>query len=160
MGVQARHRPLYAKYAFTVHDTSTGLLQSRFQKATGAAMSIAIGEHSEGGSLAPMKEGTRVSFSNVKFEHGVTDDMGFHNWCLELCNMMAHLPEGSGVDSPDQLRNLAIRQLKRSRNVLFTLSLYNCQPTNYVPLDSDNTSNDIQVEELEVAYEWFDKELG
>jgi len=160
MGAAARSRPLHAKYAFTVHDLSGGIREAKFQKATGAEITFAIGEYTEGGAIAPMKESTRQSFSNVTLEHGVFENEELYDWVLEAGDVMAHVPEGLGVDSPDHLRNFEIRQLRRSRSVLMSVRLHNAQPARFKPGEFDNTSDDIQVEELELAYEYFTKKLG
>ncbi len=155
MATAARNRPLVGKYAFWVRDLSNGIRVARFQKATGLGMTLNIGEYSEGGAQAPMKEATRASFSNVTFEHGVFDNMELYEWVLDIIDMLTNMPFGSGVASPDQLRNLAVDQLNRDRSVLRTVHLFNAQPASFKPGEFDNTSNDVQVEELEVAYEYF-----
>lgn len=157
MSVRARNRALAAKYAFTLHDLNEGIVEAKFQKATGAELTIAQGEHSEGGAIAPMKEGTRASYSNVTLEHGVWENEELYMWVLDMIDVMANTPEGMGVASPDQLRNFSLRQLRRDRTVLFTLEMYNCQPARFKPLDADNTSDDIQIEELEFSMEYFDR---
>jgi len=155
MSVAARSRPLAGKYAFWVRDLSSGIRQARFQKATGAAMTINQGEYSEGGSLAPMKEATTASFSNVTLEHGVFDNFELYEWVEEIINMLADSPFGSGVASPDQLRNFSIDQLRRDRTVIKTIQMKNCQPAGFDPGEFDNTSTDVQVETLELSMEWF-----
>lgn len=155
MAVAARSRPIVGKYAFWVRDLSQGIVQAKFQKCTGIGMTVNIGELSEGGSLAPMKEATRVTFANATLEHGVFENLELYEWILDVCDMLAFLPEGAGVASPEQLRNLAIDQLRRDRSVLRSTVLHNAQPAGYKPGEHDNTSNDAQVEELEIAYEYF-----
>lgn len=159
MAQAARARELLAKFAFTVKDPATGTGGAKFQKCTGAEMSVAIGEYSEGGAMAPMKEGTRVSFSNVTLERGVSTNTYFYAWCLEMANFMKEIPTGKGTASPDQLRNINIYQRARDRSVIKTMHLYNAQPARFSPGEWDNTSDDIQIEELELAYEYFDVTL-
>lgn len=156
MATAARSRPLVGKYAFWVRDLSSGIQVAKFQKATGAAQTLNIGEYTEGGAQAPMKEITTSSFSNITLEHGVFENTELWNWIVTICDMLSDSPFGSGVASPDHLRNFAIDQLKRDRTVLRTITLYNCQPTSYSPGEFDNTSTDIQVETLELAFEYFD----
>ena len=160
MSVRARNRPLVGKYAFTLHDLSEGITEAKFQKATGAEVTIAQGEYSEGGAIAPMKEGTRASYGNITLEHGVFENEELYNWVLDMVDMMANQPEGKGVASPDQLRNFSLRQLRRDRTVLFTLEMYNCQPARFMPMEGDNSSDDIQIEELEFSMEYFDRVLA
>lgn len=156
MAVQARSRELQGKFNFTVHDLSSGFTTAKFQQCTGAEITFAIAEYSEGGAAAPMKEATRASFSNVTLQHGITSsNLDFWTWCKQIVDMLANLPEGTGVASPNQLRNFTIRKRKRDRTVYRQLKLFNCQPARFNPGDQDNTSDDIDIEELELAYEYF-----
>ena len=157
MGVRARNRELVGKYAFLLTDLKQGIREAKFQKASGAEITIAQGEYSEGGAIAPMKENTRASYGNITLEHGVWENMELYEWVLESIDIMANAPEGIGVASPNQLRNFELEQLRRDRTTLFTLQLYNCQPARFKPMDADNTSDDVQVEELEMAIEYFHK---
>jgi len=155
--MHARSRPLVGKYAFQVRDLAQGIRQAKFQQATGAGMTINIGEYTEGGAQAPMKEATTASFDNVTLQHGVIEDSELYDWALECVDMLAASPFGAGMASPGQLRNMAIDQMRRDRSYLFTLELYNAQPARFMPGDFDNTSSDVQVEELEIAYEYFNR---
>jgi len=157
--MHSRSRPLVGKYAFTVHDLSMGIEQAKFQKATGLSMTLNIGEYSEGGAVAPMKEVTRATFANCSLQHGVFENEELYSWVRETVNMLVGPPIGAGVASPGQLRNFSIRQRRRDRSVLKTVDLYNAQPTTFSPGEFDNDSNDVQVETLELAYEWFDVRL-
>lgn len=155
--MHARSRPLVGKYAFWVRDLSNGIRQAKFQQATGAGITINFGEYTEGGAQAPMKEATTASFDNVTLQHGVIETSELYDWVLEVIDMLVSSPFGAGTASPGQLRNFALDQLKRDRDVLYTLRLYNCQPARFSPGDFDNTSTEIQVEELEIAFEYFDR---
>lgn len=157
--MHARSRPLVGKYAFIVRDLSQGIQQAKFQKASGAGMTINIGEYTEGGAQAPMKEATTASFDNLTLEHGVDVTEELWTWASQVINMLQESPFGAGVASPGQLRNLAVDQLKRDRTRLFTLEIFNAQPAKFVPSDHDNTSTEVQVEVLEVAYEYFNRKM-
>lgn len=157
MGMAARSRPLVGKYAFWVRDLSNGIRQAKFQKCTGIGVTLNIGEYSEGGSQAPMKEVTRASFANATLEHGVFENHEIADWVDECVNMLVNSPFGAGTRSPNHLRNFSVDQLRRDRSVLHTMQLFNCQPAGWKPGEHDNSSNDVQVEELELAYEYFYK---
>jgi phage tail-like protein len=160
MGVAARSRPLVGKYNFWVRDLSSGIREAKFQKATGAALTVNQGEYSEGGAMAPMKEATTGSYSNVTLEHGVFENMELYTWVEEVISMITDSPEGSGIASPDQLRNFSCDQLRRNRTVLRTTQWFNCQPAGFDPGEHDNTSTDIQVETLELSMEYFHLKLA
>lgn len=153
--MHSRSRPLVGKYAFTVHDLSDNIRAAKFQKCTGLAMTLNIGEYSEGGAIAPMKEITRATFANCTLEHGVFENTEIYDWVTDCLSMLAAAPEGMGIASPDQLRSFVVRQRRRDRSILRNVELYNAQPAAFHPGEFDNTSNDVQVETLELAYEWF-----
>ena len=158
MGTAARSRPLLGKYAFIVRYINAGITEARFSKATGGGMTINIGEHAEGGAQAPMKEGMTASYANITLEHGVFEgNSELYRWVLESINMLRKTPtgDGIGVASPENLRNIACDQLRRDRTKARTVMYYNAQVAGFDPGDSDNTSNDVQVETLELAYEHF-----
>jgi phage tail-like protein len=155
--MHARSRPLVGKYAFWVRDLTQGIVQAKFSTATGGGMTINIGEHAEGGAQAPMKEGTTATFDNLTLTHGVIESSELYDWVIEVIDMLKASPYGKGVASPGQLRNLAVDQYRRDRTVLYTKEYYNCQPANFDPGDNDNTSTEIQVETLEIAFEYFDR---
>jgi phage tail-like protein len=156
MTTAARSRPLVGKYAFWVRDLSSRLIEAKFQKATGAGLTLNIGEHREGGAMAPMKEATTATYANILLEHGVFENTEIYDWVKEVINMLTFSPQGAGVASPDHLRNWAVDQLRRDRTVLKTVVCYNCQPASFKPGEFDNTSTELQVEELELALEYFD----
>jgi phage tail-like protein len=157
MSTAARSRPLVGKYAFWVTDLELGELTARFQKASGAGLTLNIGEYHEGGAMVPMKEITTGTYSNITLEHGVGDNnTHFIDWIQDCMNMLRASPFGTGLPSPYQLRNFTIDQLQRDRAVLRTLHCYNCQPAGFKPGEFDNSSTEVQIEELELAIEYFD----
>ena len=156
MTTAARSRPLVGKYAFWVRDISSGIVEAKFQKATGGGMTLNIGEYAEGGAQAPMKEAMTASYANLTLEHGVFENTELYDWVTEVIDMLKGKGMGAGRASPEHLRNFAVDQLRRDRTVLRTVMYYNCQPAAFDPGDNDNTSNDVQVETLELAPEWFD----
>ncbi|HUW10068.1 MAG TPA: phage tail protein [Anaerolineae bacterium] len=161
MGMAARSRPLVGKYAFQVRDLHDGIKQAKFQKCTGIGVTLNIGEYSEGGAQAPMKEVTRVSYSNAMLEHGVFENHEISDWVEDCINELTSSPDGTGaLRSPLQLRDFSVDQLRRDRSILHTNILRNCQPASWKPGEHDNTSNDVQVEELEIAYEYFYKKMA
>lgn len=156
MGIRARTKPLHAKYAFMLRDPSRQML-AKFQKATGLGLTLNIAEYGEGGAIAKMKEATTANFKNVKLERGVDVNQDLYSWTKECVDMMANPGVGTGVASPNQLRNLDLDQLRRDRTILLTCHIYNAQPADYEDIQGDNTSGDIQLEMLELALEYYNK---
>lgn len=154
----ARQRKLYMEFLFTVLDTTYQLESAKFQKATGLEMAFEVAEYSEGGAHAPMKEPARTSFANVSLSRGVSDSMDFYNWCMQLTDMLSNFPEGAGSVSPDFMRDLIIQQRDRDQAIKHKYFLYATFPTRWKPGNWDNDSGNVQIEELELAQWFFDKE--
>ena len=149
---QARTRKLYSKFRFQVD--VDGITSAYFQTATGLEMSIAAAEYAEGGSMAPMKEPGRASYSNLTLSRGVSLDLDFDNWAKDLVEMYNQVPIGSGDNTPGVFRDLTIIQMDREGNEDIFYDCYGCFPVRYKPFDGDNMSDDVQIEELELAI-WF-----
>ena len=160
MGAQARARKLYSKFLFDVNDNSTGNLASKFQKATGLEATVGVATYAEGGAFVDMKEPGRISIANVTLERGVNDDESFYDWCKEVCDMLANSPEGAGELTEDLLRDLDIVQKNRKQEPRLYWPLYACFPARWNPSEWDNTVDDVQIEELEIAMWWFDREAA
>uniref|UniRef100_A0A6H1Z8K5 Putative tail tube protein n=1 Tax=viral metagenome TaxID=1070528 RepID=A0A6H1Z8K5_9ZZZZ len=158
MPVQARARELFLKFLFEVYDNSGGMTTSKFQRATGLSQSFGIGTYAEGGAYADMKEPARVTISNVTLERGVSEDESFYLWCLELCDFLRHAPEGAGNLTKDVLRDLDIKQKDRTQTVRIVYPMHSCFPVTWSASEWDNTTDDVQIESLELAQWWFDRE--
>jgi phage tail-like protein len=142
------------KFLFTVHDASGGFQTSKFQKATGIETTIGVAEYSEGGSFAPYKEPGRFSYGNVTLELGVSEDMSFYNWVVEVGDMLAHMPEGAGSLTLDMLRDFFILQRDRTQTPRIQHDLVATFPCRYNPGEWDNTVDDVQLSELELC-QWY-----
>jgi phage tail-like protein len=159
MPTKARSRELLSKFLFTVNDMSGGFGNlSKFQKASGLECTIAWTEYAEGGAIAPIKEPGRVTFGNVTLARGVSEDEHFYDWCKECIDMLAHMPEGKGRLTLDLLRDLVVWQNDRTQKARIKWPMYSCGPAKWSPSDWDNMSDDIQIESLEMALWFFDRE--
>jgi phage tail-like protein len=154
MASQARTRELFQKFLFTVHDASGGIRTSKYQRASGLETVIGVAEYSEGGAFAPMKEPGRLAFGNITLERGISEDSDFYNWMNEVANMLTHMPEGAGSLTLDVLRDLYILQRDRTQKARIQYPLAACFPARFKPGEWDNTSDDVQVEEAEIAH-WY-----
>jgi len=154
MPVQAKRRELLSKYLFTVHDMTNGFQTSAFQKCSALKAQAGVATYAEGGSLVKIKEPGMIEFQNVTLTRGVNEDESFHQWLLDLVDMVGKLPEGQGALTKDLLRDLDVRQRDRTQRVRITHPMHCCFPVTYTAGDWDNMTDDVQVEELELA-QWF-----
>ena len=158
MTAQARARELMSKFLFTVEDATSGMTTSKFQKASGLETTVGIGEYAEGGAFVNMKEPARLTIGNVTLERGVSEDESFYNWVKEVCNFLKHQPEGAGLLTKDMLRDLIVLQKDRTQTSRIEWPLMSTFPARWNPSEWDNTSDDVQIEELELALWWYDRE--
>lgn len=158
MPVQARSRELFLQFLFEVHDHSSGFNTSKFQKADGLSATFTTGNYAEGGAYVDMKEPARMQVGNVTLERGVSEDESFYSWVLDVCNMNKHQPEGRGELTQNLLRDLDIIQKDRTQTPRIMWPLHSCFPVTWNPSTWDNTSDAVQIETLELALWWFDRE--
>jgi len=154
MASKARSRELMSKFLFTVHDADGGFQNSKFQKCTGQEMSVGIAEYAEGGAFAPLKEPGRVAFGNITLEHGVSDNLDFCNWMDQVCNMLSYTPEGAGLLTLDLIRDLYAIQRDRTQTARIKWNFAAAFPARWRGSEFDNTTDEVQVEELELAH-WY-----
>jgi phage tail-like protein len=158
MGAQARARELFSKFLFEVEDATSGFTTSKFQKGSGLETTVGIGEYAEGGAFVNMKEPGRLTISNFTLERGVSEDESFYQWCLEVCDFLAHQPEGAGLLTKNLLRDLTVLQKDRTQVTRVEWPMKSAFPARWNPSDWDNTVDDVQIEELELAIWWYDRE--
>jgi len=156
---QARSRELFSKYLFTVHDLSRGFTTSKFKTATGLEMTVGVAEYAEGGAMCKMKEPGMVTFANIILSRGVNRDRSFHDYCKEVADLSRNVPEGAGKVTPDLFREFDIRQKDRSQRNRISYLVHSAFPVKYKAAEFDNMTDEVQVEELELAQESFEIRL-
>ncbi len=155
MPIMGNYRKLYGRFKFVVY--VEGFLSAAFQKATGLKITVSEMKYHEGGALVPYKEPGLVEFSDLTLERGVSKEIDFWSWVLQVVNIMAKMPGGIGVPSPGFMRNLTIRQMDRDDSPAIDWKLYWGFPKDFTPGEFDNTSSEVTLETLVVAYHHFER---
>jgi phage tail-like protein len=156
MPLQGQHRQLFGRFKFLVD--IFGFTSAAFQSATGLKYNIAKIEYWEGGALAAFKEPGRVTFDDLALERGVSFDLDFYNWVIEVVNIVAFSPGGGGFVSPQFKRNLLCKQLERDNKTVIAYDVQDAFPIEWSPGDMDNTADEISMDMLTLTYHHFTRE--
>jgi len=154
--LQGQHRQLFGRFKFLVD--IEGFVSAAFQSASGLKYNIAKIEYWEGGALAAFKEPGRVTFDDLVLERGVSYDTDFYEWVLEVVDIVSFAPGGGGVPTPFYKRNLTVKQLERDNVMVLAYYVENAFPTEWSPGDMDNTSDEVSMDMLTLAYHHFTRE--
>lgn len=150
MPIQGTYRKLYPRFKFQVK--VNGFLSAAFQKASGLKVTFGEMKYSEGGAVVSYKEPGLMEFEDCTLERGVSKDVDFYNWILDVTNVMKKLPGGTGMVSPNFFRDLSVWQMDRDDKAAIIWNLFWGFPKEWAPGEFDNTSNDPTIETLVVAY--------
>jgi len=154
--LQGTHRQLFGRFKFLVD--IDGFTSAAFQSATGLKFNIAVMEYWEGGTLAAYKEPGRATFDNLTMERGVSYDLDFYTWIIDVIDMLASLPEGSGQISPGFKKNLRVWQQERDNSISVSYPVTAAFPTEWNASEWDNTSDEVSIESITLSYRYFTKE--
>jgi phage tail-like protein len=138
------------KFKFVVEVDFLG--SSAFQKCSELSAECAIVQYSEGGSLIPNKSPGRLTFADVTLERGASQDRDLFDWFQDV----AVTSSGLGLVDPYYKRNLDIVQQDRDGTTLRRWSLAHAWPTKFVAGDWDNGSDEVVIEQVTLAYDFFD----
>lgn len=132
-----------------------GFLNAGFSKFGPLQADVAKVEHYEGGSLIPDKSAGRVSFPDITGERGATSDLDLYRWFLDTANIAAN----AGLIEPLYKRNCSLVQLARDRTVRRRWNVYNAFPVSFVAGDWDNDTDEVTIETVTLAYDYFELAL-
>lgn len=142
------NRQYYKKFKFIVE--IQGVAFAGFTTMSELRGQVAVVEQYEGGSLIPNKDPGRVTFPNVTLSRGATDDEDLWTWFKETVAV------GSLLVSPDNKRTLDVVQQDRAGTEQKRWTLYNAWPTEFKAGDWDNGADENTMEEVVLAYDYFD----
>ncbi len=148
-------RQLHGKFKFVVE--IDGFAAAAFQKCSELSVEAEVISYREGGSLIPIKDPGLLTFTDVTLERGASQDQDFPIWALEVANAAAGVPPGVGFVSPAFKRNLSIIQRDRDNSVLLRYDLFDAWPMKYVAGDWDNTTSEVVIETLTLAFDRFER---
>jgi phage tail-like protein len=143
-------RSFHQKHKFLVNIPSVGY--AGFAKCSELSMEIAPSIHWEGGRIIAHKAPGRVSFPDVTLERGATRDRDLYNWALDVARASA------GIGLVDNLykRHCEIVQQDRDGTRLRAWAIYNAFPIKFVAGEWDADSDDVVIESVTLAFDYFD----
>jgi len=148
--ITGKPRSFYRRFKFTVDIEGFGSLA--FQKCSPITVEQKQTEHWEGGAVIPFKAPSgRMEFADITLDRGATNDFDAYNWMLQVGDALAQRGE---VDITYK-RNAAVVQLDRDGAELTRYNLFGCWPKNFTAGEWDNTSDDVVIEMMVLAYDFF-----
>lgn len=156
-------RELFPKHQFLVY--IDGTISAAFQKCSELSMETAKIEYWEGGAQVAWKVPGRTTMTDITLERGAFTSKKLWDWAKEITDASVgnvRSPGGAGnpyhgigLANPLYLRNLTIQQLDRTGEIVAAWDVINSWPTKFVAGDWDNTADEVVVESVTLAYDYF-----
>lgn len=156
MTIIGNPRSFYKKFKFRVEVDGFDNKRAAFQKCSALEAEVAKVEYFEGGALIPNKSPGRVTFPDVTLERGACKDEDLYRWFRQVVDVTTG-PDLIGKKDSQYKRGVEIVQQDRDNTTLRRWSLANAWPTKFTAGDWDNTSDEVVIESLVVAYDFFKK---
>lgn len=130
-----------------------GIISAEFQTCSELAGEIAVIEHHEGGANVSSKVPGRISFEDITLTRGVAVESDIILWFETVIEAAS----GLGLDDPLFKRDLTIAQLGRDGSFVKTYRVFNAWPMRYSAGDWDNTVDEIRIESVTLAFDFFER---
>lgn len=130
-----------------------GVRRAGFQTASELVAEIATVEYREGGRQIPHKRPGKQTFPNLTLARGVTLDTDLYDWFNETANVST----GRALADGRYKRNLDVVMLDVDGSEAGRWTIYGAFPVRFKAGEWDADSDDPQVEEVELAYDYFEK---
>lgn len=124
-----------------------------FQKAGPLEVEVAVASYRGGGAIIPHKEAASATFAPITLERGSTEDQHLYDWLRTVVYAAAD----SGLNQSGYKRNITIMQLDRSGVPVKFYDLYDCFIKKYTAGDWDGTSDEFNMEVVELEYNFFEQ---
>lgn len=147
-------RKIHGKHKFVV-EFDSGIVSAAFAKCSELKVDIAEITYHEGGNLIPIKDAGLMTFADVTLDRGASDDFDFYSWVKQVADAAVG-PGGAGAVFTDYKRGLDIVQRDRDNETLRRWSLYGSWPKSYTAGAWDNSANEVVMEQLVLAYDYFE----
>jgi phage tail-like protein len=154
MAIQGNARTYHKKFRFVVEIDL--ISYAGFQSCSELSSEFAEIAHYEGGVLIPNKAPGRMTFDDITLMRGVTGDSELYDWHRSI----ASAADSLGLDGAAFKRNLDIVQLDMAGNMIRRWTVFNAWPKRYVAGDWDNDADENVIEQIVLAYDYFEKVSG
>jgi phage tail-like protein len=153
MAITGTVRTYDKRFRFTVQ--VDGFVSAAFSKVSGLKGKVNVTEHYEGGAILPNKSPARGSFENLTMDRGATANLDMYLWFKSCLNA----PADAGVVDEALKRHLDVVQRNRAGTIIKKWSVFGAFPTEFTAGEWDNNSDEVVIESLVLAYDYFDKTL-
>jgi phage tail-like protein len=156
MPLQGTYRKLYGRFKFNVN--IQGIPFAGFKSCTAIKVTVGQFEYREGGALVAYKEPALANFEDVTLARGISHQLQLWEWVLEVVDVMAKLPGGVGLKSPQFKRNMTVNQMDRDDSVAIRWKLHDAFPKDYEASEFDNDAEEVSLETLVLAYHFAERQ--
>lgn len=149
-------RDLFEVFNFSLEVTSPqgARLDAFFSAAGPLTASIDVIEYREAGSTIPIKDPGPASFAPLTLSRGLSRSRRMYDWALE--SILHSSGAGLGVPvQPTYRRNLVLRQHNRQKDAARLYHIIGAFPIDFEAGDWDNSRDDVIIEKLTLAYDYF-----
>jgi len=150
MPTMGTYRKLYGKFKFVVRIQNIPF--SGYKSCSEFKIDIGEMKYREGGALVPYKEPALVEFSDLTLSRGLGTERDTWAWVMEVVDVLAKLPGGIGVPSPQFFRDGSIDQMDRDDSVAIIRHINWSWPKSYSSGDWDNDAEEVSIEQLVLAF--------
>jgi phage tail-like protein len=114
--------------------------------------------------VTSIKDPDEVTFKNATLERGASRDRAFYDWVMQTITA-ARGPRNLGLGEDLKLdtfkRDITVFQLDRERKTSIRKHrLFGAWPVAFVAGDWDNGRDEVIIERLTLAYDWFELAQG
>jgi len=152
MPVIGQVRRFDLKFNFTLEIDGIGI--AGFKSCSEPRITVGEAQLWQGGGMTPTKEPTRLTFADITLSRGSSRDLSLWNWLKEVGDAAAGRAR---LPSPQTKRHAAIVQFDRTGIPVERLELFFAWVKEYSPGDWDNDSDDFRMEEVVIAYDFYER---
>lgn len=108
----------------------------------------------QGGSIIPVKEPTRLTFTDITLERGCSRDVDLYDWLIDTSDAALN---ASRMLAENYKRNAQVWQRNRMGIPVETVLLHGCWVKEYSAGDWSNDADEFRIERLVMGYDYFQR---
>lgn len=148
----------YKNFKFLVYFEGSTTPVAGVSKVGALKRSTELVEHREGGDPSSSRKSPgRTKYEAITLERGVTHDAEFEEWANKVWNYQSGL--GAEVSLADFRKNITIKLLNESGQVVIAYNVYRCWVSEYQALpDLDANANAIAIQSIKLENEGWERD--
>lgn len=141
----------YDKFMFLIK--IDGVVRAAFRTCSDLAVEAANVAYKEGGRRHPHNSPGTITFPEITFTRGATDDDDLYDWFKDTYDAAA----GTGLDTPNIYRNFEIVQMNLERGEVQRYKVYQAYCRRFKAGDWDAGADEKVIEEVVVQPDYWEK---